>query len=309
MNRPVPLDVRPENIPEVLQAERRWVIWRYQWRTPKWTKKPYISTAPTIEAKSTDPATWSTFAAALAAYKNGDADGIGFVLGDGYVGFDQDGVLDLTFLQLLDSYTEASPSSAPGHAHAIARGLKPGDRCRVGSYELYSQGRYFTVTGHHIDGFPKTVEERPTEIRELYNRLFPTTATPPPPCQGEVESPQLSDEDVLVKAVDAANGEKFLQLWRGQWKGSYESHSEADFALCCLLAFWTGRRPQQMDRLFRQSGLMRTPKWDSRRGESTYGGKLVDRACSQTRTTYGTLQSASVAPQRVHGLRGLRGIC
>jgi hypothetical protein len=49
-------------------------------------------------------------------------------------------------------------------------------------------------------------------------------------------------------------------LWNGQWEGDYPSQSEADLALCCLLAFWTAKDRARMDGLFRRSGMMRK-KW------------------------------------------------
>jgi FtsZ-binding cell division protein ZapB len=50
-------------------------------------------------------------------------------------------------------------------------------------------------------------------------------------------------------------------------------------ALCALLAFWTGSDIQRMDRLVRDSGLMRQ-KWDEVHFSdgSTYGEKTVERA-------------------------------
>ncbi len=91
---------------------------------------------------------------------------------------------------------------------------------------------------------------------------------------------------MLTKAREAANGEKFDRLWRGQTSG-YESHSEADMALCCLLAFWTGGNHPQMDRLFRDSGLYRE-KWDEVHyaDGSTYGEKTLERAIQQTSEFY-----------------------
>jgi putative DNA primase/helicase len=46
----------------------------------------------------------------------------------------------------------------------------------------------------------------------------------------------LADEEVVKRARSAANSAKFERLWRGD-TGDYDSHSEADMALCCLLAF------------------------------------------------------------------------
>jgi hypothetical protein len=49
-------------------------------------------------------------------------------------------------------------------------------------------------------------------------------------------------------------------------------------ALCALLAFWSGGDERQIDRLFRESGLMRG-KWDERHyaDGSTYGEKTIER--------------------------------
>jgi putative DNA primase/helicase len=65
----------------------------------------------------------------------------------------------------------------------------------------------------------------------------------------------------------AANGEKFSRLWSGDTSAyataNNDGHSEADLALCSLLAFWCGPDEVRIDRLFRQSGLCRE-KWTRR---------------------------------------------
>ena len=48
-----------------------------------------------------------------------------------------------------------------------------------------------------------------------------------------------------------------VALWRGD-TSAYDSRSEADMALCCLLAFWTGRDGRRVDRLSRPSGRVAT---------------------------------------------------
>jgi hypothetical protein len=65
---------------------------------------------------------------------------------------------------------------------------------------------------------------------------------------------------VLARAFAAKNGDKVMALYRGDRTG-YQSESEADQALLSALAFWTGPDPDQLDRLFRSSGLMRD-KWE-----------------------------------------------
>jgi len=79
---------------------------------------------------------------------------------------------------------------------------------------------------------------------------------------------------------------KFERLWNGNTVG-YDSQSEADMALCCLLAFWTGGDRTQMKQLFRQSGLLRE-KWDEVHyaDGSTYGEKTIERAIATTSEFY-----------------------
>jgi primase-polymerase (primpol)-like protein len=103
--------------------------------------------------------------------------------------------------------------------------------------------------------------------------------------------------------MSAANGDKFRDLWEGQWEPySYESQSEADLALCRMLAYWTDGNEQQMDRLFRRSCLMR-PKWDEWRGAETYGERTLRVAkCKCRRITYLVSSGISMATRREPGL-------
>lgn len=57
--------------------------------------------------------------------------------------------------------------------------------------------------------------------------------------------------------------------------------------MCVLLAFWTGKNADSVDRLFRQSGLYR-PKWDERHfGDGrTYGQATIESALTLSRDTY-----------------------
>ena len=97
---------------------------------------------------------------------------------------------------------------------------------------------------------------------------------------------EFSDEELLAKARDASNGEKFDRLWRGGTSG-YPSQSEADMALCCLLAFWTGGDAMRVDQLFRRSRLYRD-KWDDvhHSNGDTYGERTVKRAIDNTSEFY-----------------------
>lgn len=260
-SKPQPLPVMPDGIPQQMKAARRWVVWNYEWKGERWTKVPYIATAPARKASSTNPNTWSSFEDAHGAYEDGKCEGIGFVLGDGWVGYDQDDNGDLSNARILNSYTERSPGG--DGLHTIVHGSKPGAAARRGGLELYDKGRYFTVTGHHVEGFPTTVEERTAEIASLYNVLFSN-----------------GDADLIAKAKAAKHGDKFAALWDGDTSG-YPSPSEAVAALCARLAFWTNNDPAAIDRLFRQSKLYERDKkkWE-RVGQQTIAFVLKDAAQS-----------------------------
>ena len=63
-----------------------------------------------------------------------------------------------------------------------------------------------------------------------------------------------------------------------------KDNSSCDAYLCGILAGYTDS-PEQMDRIFRQSALMR-PNWDSRRGSSTYGENLCQTALNKATWKY-----------------------
>lgn len=162
--------------------------------------------------------------------------------------------------------------------HVIARGKKPSTHSRTGPYELYDDGRYFTVTGHHVVGTPTTVEERTPEIETLCGWLFATRDGNASPVNAPAST--SSDDAVLSKARGVP---KFERLWQGDTSG-YDSHSEGDLAFCSILVYWTKRDTAQIDRLYRRSGLMRS-KWDEKRGGSTVGAECIAKALSGNTTT------------------------
>ena len=85
-------------IPDELRAEDRWVLWRLDWVKERWSKVPYRPSGG--KASSTDPKTWTNFAAVERMYNRGGHDGIGFVLGDGWAGVDLDDVRDAKMLTM-----------------------------------------------------------------------------------------------------------------------------------------------------------------------------------------------------------------
>jgi hypothetical protein len=297
--KPQALPVNTDGIPSELRQLPQWVGWRYERRKEKWTKVPVSPTGSA--ASATDPKTWAAFDQAFAAYCRHKWDGIGFVFstGGGFAGVDLDDCRDpktgtlaawaAAIVSDLDSYTEVSPSGTG--VKVFLRGAVPVGGNRRGNVEMYDHGRYFALTGQRLDGSPPNVNDRGPQLAELHRRVF-DTASPPPglaACNGRASpnrcttratngSSTFSDDELVRRASADANGDKFTRLWSGDTSG-YDSDSEADLALCRLLAFWTGPDPERIDRLFRQSGLMRN-KWDERRGEKTYGQRTIAKADS-----------------------------
>ncbi|MBX5493898.1 MAG: hypothetical protein IRZ15_01055 [Bryobacteraceae bacterium] len=271
---PVPPKPLAERMAEELLREPRWVCWRYETRNGKPTKVPIQPNGQ--PAKSNDPSTWTSFEVCLAASRRYASLGIGCMLGDGIVGVDLDhardpesGALQQWAQEIIDelnSYTEVSPSGTG--VHILCRGELPPGRRRKGHVEMYSEGRFFTVTGQRLND--RDVEDRTAELAALHARIFGISvdgrrnghsarrngASAVPGAAADV-----GDQELIQRASEAKDGAKFARLWAGQWEGEYSSQSEADLALCNLLAFWTGGDSGRIDRLFRQSGLMRE-KWN-----------------------------------------------
>ena len=304
-----PIVDETETIPETLRERDQWVCWREEERDGKPTKIPVTPGAGGF-ASSTESETWASFEAALDYTETAHADGVGFVFTDDdpIVGVDLDDCRDpetgdiddaaLDIIERLDSYTEVSPSGT-GY-HVLIRGELPDGRNRRGSVELYDTARFFTVTGDHVERTPTRVVRRQDALRAIHREYVQDTerdtaaesqqrdgADDESPTTGATDvDVDLDDENLLEKAKNASNGEKFERLWNGNTVG-YDSQSEADMALCCLLAFWTGGDRTQMDHLFRQSGLHRE-KWDEVHyaDGSTYGEKTIERAITTTSEFY-----------------------
>ena len=279
-------------VPAVMREAKRWVTWQYEIRDGKKTKVPH--TPGKGQAKSTDRETWVTFEEARRAEEF--YSGIGFVLGDGWLGLDADHVRDLDTgewlpgildeIKSVQSYAELSPSKTG--AHVIAYGETPGDRSRAKGevWEMYDRGRFFTVTGAHIPGTPDDVREpAPGSLEAIYEKIGRTkegsapAERPAPTRQSRPDGIELTDAEIVEKCRNAANAAKFNALWRGDIAG-YASGSEADLALCNILAFYS-QDPAQLERLVRQSGLYRE-KWD----RTDYATRTISKALEHVGETW-----------------------
>jgi putative DNA primase/helicase len=157
----------------------------------------------------------------------------------------------------LGSYTEASVSETG--VHIFVWGTVTGANVfYVGGHkaEVYSQGRFIAVTGDHIPGTPTDIRSGVAYLNDLAERYpkAPTTAV------GQVAGGGngLSDDDVLARARNGKNSDKFQMLFdRGDITGYSSDRNRADAALVEMLGFWTNYDGDQTTRLWQQSALSR----------------------------------------------------
>ncbi len=294
--------MQPDAIPTELKERRQWVVWAYEKRDGKQTKVPYVARAPLDRASSgrkwrassTDPSTWRSYeeASAIEGF-----DGIGFVFSpdDPLTGVDLDGCIDgagnldpaaKQIVDQLHTYTELSPSGTG--LHLIARAKLNATRHSTADtpwndkFEVYSQDRFFTITANATT--PWGIESHQEALDKVTEFIFGRNGVTPPSAPDPLPRVELDDEELLRRAGTFRNGIEFERLYAGDH--DHASASEADLALCNLLAFACGPDPDRIDRLFRRSGLMR-PKWDERHGEQTYGAMTVAKALEGRTEFYG----------------------
>lgn len=282
---------RKWSIPADLAALAQWVCWGAPGKARKCPYNPRTG----YPAKAGQPDTWADLATATAAVNAGYYEGVGFEFnGGGIVGVDfdhciQGGKLDAwaaAWVERFNSYTEVSPSGTG--LHILCRGKLPGEAVKKPRGEMYDRARYFTITGMPWDGPAKPLRDAQEAVTALYEELQagtrksaerPTEARTAP--HGAVS---IEDAPLIEKMKRGRNGAEFSRLWAGDIS-AYPSHSEADIALCNALAWWTNCDAARVDRLFRQSGLMRE-KWDRQQSGTTYGAITVQNAVNTCRGGY-----------------------
>lgn len=281
--------------------------------------KPPVNPHTLRDGSSTDSARWATFdecnaqigKPATVYYKNKQyvtkpVAGVGLVLeAAGITGIDFDGVIrrgedgKITAIsreaqkiwRYVDSYTEVSPSGTG--IHILVYGKKPdGDVCKVQNddgteYEMYDSGRYFTLSGRALKGC-KPIQRRDDQLKHVYDfivkRRQARASLPVVSCstgggKGARVAPTETDQELWHKMFNSRAGDRIKRLYEGDTSAYGGDHSHADQALCNDLAYWTNHDAERIDRMFRESGLMRD-KWDRpiRRGGETYGAYTINEA-------------------------------
>ena len=284
------------NLPQVLKDKPQFCCWKYEERSGRKTKVPY-NPVTGKRAKADKRSTFKDFSSAVAAVSN--YDGIGFLVGNDICVidlddcFDSSGKLKPIAQSIVEAfsgcYMEHSPSGKGLHIFFKATGFNfdkikyyiNNRKLGVEVYVAAATNRFVTVTGNvFADG---DIPEKSNELQMILDKYMLRPAPVKQLLDTESKS-YLSDKSVIEKALKSANGERFKALWQGDTSG-YASASEADLALCGMLAFWCGRDIGQMDRLFRKSGLMRD-KWNRPQSGSTYGMITIEKAIANATEIY-----------------------
>lgn len=259
-------------------------------------KIPYRTNGKRADA--TNPQHYSSFAETVDAFSKGGYAGIGIGCFEPLRLVDVDdcitnGTLDergQDIVDTLDSYTELSPSGNGIHIFILAEGFAYDSESyyinnRNTHVEVYSPdvtGKFLTLTGKAIHG--TDVCERSSQLQVVLDRYMRRPDADVTVQAVTAPGRYLSDESVYTKASKSKQAEKFTALWNGEIPDG-KSPSEADMALAEILAFWCGGDTEQMDRLFRRSGLMRD-KWDRVQSGSTYGMITLTKAVKKCTALY-----------------------
>lgn len=252
-------------IPEELKSLNQWCI-------AGKNKAPFsVKDGKLFSASVTEPSQWLSFVQAVKVAIDHSLE-IGFVLteSDPYTCIDLDvkdsenapenpelwtsqEQFDLfnRIVYEVKSYTELSRSGKGIHIWVKSKTAKGVRRDGV---EIYSQERFIICTGKVILEAP--IEDRNSIILKMRSQMMRTVDT----CELE-ELPENEDDwSILKTATEASNHDKFIQLWKGEWKElGFPSQSEADLALMSMLTFYSPSN-EQCRRIFRESALGKREK-------------------------------------------------
>jgi hypothetical protein len=225
-----------------LHSFDRWLGWRWTWNTKaaKWDKPP-IEARTGKAGSSTNRATWCSFDTAIAAQKSGRVDGVGFALGKAdcdihFAGVDLDDCRNKDTGELsevardiiatMNTYTEVSPSETGVKLLCIGKlPAGAGTKNKARTVEVYSGGRYFTITGRRIDGTPKRVEARQEQLTAVWQKYIGSEQVRPERTASASTNGYASNGHISEAALAA--------MLRHKPDGGESDGSKRLFAVCC----------------------------------------------------------------------------
>ena len=290
---------------EQFKDKKIWVNWRPMKVKGRISKLPYQTNGRM--ASSTDETTWSTYEQVK---KESPNVGIIFSPEKTLLGVDIDHCLIdnkieheqkeaiAQFIIESDTYSEVSPSGSGIHSFFNLTAPIQLEANRKGGFECYTSGRYFTVTEipYGEDKPVRTID--PDEAIRLLSILgYPWTKKDRPQQNADDNtvsaddrriSIKLEDDVLLAKMFGSKNGSDIKALYDGDTSAHENDTSKADASLCSHLAFWSGKDPVQIERLWTASPLGTREKTAERKD---YRDRTIAHAIEHCRDVY------SVPPQ------------
>lgn len=200
---------------------------------------------------------------------------------------------------------EVSTSHKGLHIFGMYQGDEPDHGCKNTALklEMYTSGRFITLTGINAVGNCNTVHD----LSEVVRVYFPPTVQgeaaewtdgPVPEWNGIADDAELFEKLCGIQSASSVFGEKatFKQLWHGDISGCNNDASSADASMATTLAWATGKDCERIERMMRLSGLVRD-KWDRKDGTyGTYLKRTIIKACSLCQEVYGEQQTVEPTP-------------
>ena len=267
---------------EELKDKNLWFLWSAKpGKNGKVTKVPFAANGGATGTDDAHKGTWVSFDDAESARNQFQASGLGLKIPKGFflLDIDHKDISD-PFAQLMlsrfSSYAEVSPSGKGIHiigqcditklpVHFDDRRKKLvldseyyQKRSDIG-LELYIgdiTNRYGTFTGNTINSLPIA-----DCTQAVLTTLDKEMRKKPKAKYSAKRDGDRAVFDIVCDLRKQKNGDKFIRLYDKGDFSEYGSQSEADAALCALIAFRTGADPDAIDEVFRSSALYRS-KWE-----------------------------------------------
>lgn len=265
-----------------IKEMNRWFCWNAREKDGRMTKIPCAPNGGATGTNEKYAHTWVTFDEATAAMRLHGYTGVGFVIPEGMFFLDKDHVApdDLAVKELLvqfPTYAEQSFSGQGLHIYGFCDlsrlPVKDGKLDKryyaknpYNGLEVYIgdlTNRFAAFTGDAVQNLPLAdcTEALLALLEEQMLRRKNTESSLTP-----VEDAINDDDPRIGEIIEALrwdkNGPKFVRLFDEGDITGYSSRSEADAALCAIIAFRAGPNPVLIDAIFRRSTLYREDKWE-----------------------------------------------
>lgn len=272
-------------IPEDLKEYDQWLLWTYE-DDRKVPKNPHTQGNAAVN----QPSTWTTYEDAVYEGQRRNL-GLGFVLteDDPFTCIDFDKCIRgkeinpqvLEMVQFLGGYVELSPSMTGLHVWIRSELLVSR---KTEGVEVYSYGRYLTMTGRANPRALNFIPDRTGELEAFMQMYFPPERKQAKPEQFRSTERPLEDEAIWQILFHSKNEHFFKALYNGDLSVVHgEDHSRAVLMLANTLAALTGGDHAKMKRMLYQTGLVNDKWQEPRRGFGTWLDMQIEDAINYVR--------------------------